>query len=239
MLTVRLIFLSVALSANAAMAASVNYQFQAAVSLETRNDQSATVDQRFFSAGDLVSGTFSYDASVVTGFPGPNAGTFYPPPAFSNLSGSIAGNNFSDPGGAVGVLNDSFDSNPVDPNNELVDFVIMLAATPGAPANLVGFEVVNGVTTFGLANVRFFWIEGATDLFDDETLPAALPPGSGATARLALDFQDVNNPNNIHRVFADPLVVSAVPVPAAFWLFSSAMAMLGWVGARRKLFARA
>jgi len=35
-----------------------------------------------------------------------------------------------------------------DPNSALVDFLIMLAVTPNSPANLSGFEIVNGITTF-------------------------------------------------------------------------------------------
>lgn len=211
---------------NAAMAVTVPYTFQAPVYLETRNNFEATPDQRFFSDGDMISGTFNYDSGVVSGSPGPNGGTFYP--AFSDLSGTIEGNEFSDPDGEVGVFNDSF-------SIDMLDLLLMRADSANLPANLSGFQVVNGATTFELYNVRLFWIEDTTDLYDDETLPVMLPPGSGAIARVALDFRDVTNSDNIHRVSGDPLVVSAVPVPAAVWLFGSGL--LGLIGISRSKIA--
>lgn len=229
----RLIILCVALlSGNAAMAMAVKFAFQAPVTIETRNDLLATPEQQFFSEGSVISGSFSYDPSAAAGTVLPNS-TFYPFPAFADLSGTIEGNSFSDPGGAVGVFNDTFDTDPVDPNNALVDFLILVSAPQNSPPNLSGFQVINGATTFELFNVRLFWIENTTDFYNDESLPGSLPPGDGATARISLDFRDVTNPDNIHRVFGEPLSVSVVPVPAALWLFPGAIAMLGWVGRRR------
>ena len=219
-------------ASNAAFAATITYEFSAAVSLETRNNMLATPDQRFFSDGTLISGLFDYDNGLMDGFPAPTGGTFYP--ALSNLTGMIAGNDFSDAQGAVGVINNGFDFDPGDPNNDLVDLMILVADT-GAPGDtlLSGFTVENGGTTFALVNVRLFWIADGTDYYDDESLPATLPPGLGI-ARMALDFADVDNPDNRHIVFAEPLTVTAVPLPAAAWLFLSAAGALGWVGRARR-----
>ena len=205
-------------------ASTVQYTYSANVFLEIRGNQLATADQTFFSPGALVAGSFDFDSAAPAIPAGPN-GTVYE--SIFNLTGSVDGNSFSDPGGGVVVINDGFDFNPGDPAEPLTDLLV-IGAEGGPEVNLAGFSIGNGGSLFTLVNVRLFWINPNGGFIDDESLPSELAPNT-EIARLALDFVDVNNGNNTHTVFAEPLSLNAspVPLPAAAWLFLGAMSLLG------------
>lgn len=205
-----------------ASAASVSYTFSANVSLEIRGNMPATAAESFFAPGSLISGSFDYDnnGALITSSPD---GTFYA--SMTNLSGGIDGMSFFDASGFSLVSNNGFDPNPFDPDNPLIDLLV-LAADGGPDASLQGFSVMNQGTQFDLVNVRLFWLSPDGDFLDDESLPAMPAAEDAQIARMALDFVSASDPNITHSVFAEPLVVTPVPVPAAAWLMLSGLAAL-------------
>jgi hypothetical protein len=97
---------------------------------------------------------------------------------------------------------------------------------PGSP------QVFDGTgELFVLHNIRVFWGENwiGTDFFDDESLPPALPDLDFGMGVVALIFKPVNPESTTgdHIVGAPITVISAVPVPAAVWLFLSGLGVLG------------
>ncbi|MEO1576435.1 MAG: hypothetical protein AAFU65_15920, partial [Pseudomonadota bacterium] len=99
-------------------------------------------------------------------------------------------------------------------------------ADGGPDVSLQGFSVDNQGTQFDLVNVRLFWFSPDGDFLDDESLPGMPAPEGVQIARMALDFVSASDPNITHSVFAEPLVVTPVPVPAAVWLMFSGLAAL-------------
>lgn len=208
-----------------ATAAPLQYTFSANVSLEIRGDQLATSDQTFFTPGALLSGSFVYDNEAPLLF-ADSGGSIYG--SVSNLSGSIEGRNFFDPSGFSLVSNNGFDPDPVNPNNPLIDF-LAIAADGGPDATLDGFSIDNQGIQFDLVNVRLFWFSPQGDFLSDESLPG-VPAPQTEVARIALDFVSLADPSITHTVFAEPLDVAPVPVPAAAWLLISALGVFRLVG---------
>ncbi|MFK7888181.1 MAG: hypothetical protein AB8G16_15075 [Gammaproteobacteria bacterium] len=204
--------------ATGASAATVEYTFSANVSLEIRGNQLATPEQTFFAPGTLIAGSFDYDPTAPL-LLADSGGSIYG--SVSNLTGSIDGRTFSDPSGFSFVSNNRFDLDPNDPNNPLIDF-LSIAADGGPDATLDGFAIDNQGSQFDLVNVRLFWFSPQGDFLSDESLPN-MPAPQTEIARMALDFVDLANPSITHTVFAEPLVVTPVPVPAAAWLLISAL----------------
>ncbi len=97
--------------ASSAAASTVEYTFSANVSFEIRGNQLATVDQQFFLPLAHISGSFEYDNSAAP-IPAENGTTYE---SVFNLSASIEGNSFSDPGGGTLVINDGVESCRIDP----------------------------------------------------------------------------------------------------------------------------
>ena len=73
---------------------------------------------------------------------------------------------------------------------------------------LTGFDT----TGYTLINVRLFWIEGSTtpdDFLQSDLLPEVLP--AGLVGRLALDFEQTDDPSIQVSVFFDDMTVSLSP----------------------------
>jgi hypothetical protein len=219
----------VLLAAETVHAVPVLYEYSAPVVFESRNGAPATPDQRFFTNLDTITGSFVYENDL-SRIPEIDAGTFYDG-ALTDLTGTVAGNSFSDPFGTAFVGD--------DPSG---DAVLLFADTPFfadtslSIINLSGFQIVNGSTTFELVNVILFWGAGtSSDFLSDESLPTSLPPVGAANNGLLLAFRDTVNQDNEHTVTASILTVTpirVVPIPAAVWLFGSGLGLLGWL--RRK-----
>lgn len=182
-----------------------------------------------------ISGTFDYDPyAVEVGDDGGLAGTFYVD-AMTNLSGSWNTDTFSDPRGFGGVWNDSL----VDVGINNVDLVQLTADAP-LLGDLVGFQKDFGGQTYQLSNVRIFWIEEnytvgtyVDDFLDNELLPSTLPPTPDINgARIALDFTNINDVNDVYYVFGLGLNVTPVPLPPALWMMLVSLG--GLVVAKRR-----
>ncbi|MEM6639436.1 MAG: VPLPA-CTERM sorting domain-containing protein [Pseudomonadota bacterium] len=209
-----------------ASATFVSYSFSANVTQEVRGNMLASSEESFFALGTLISGSFTYDNEAAVVASGPD-GTIYA--SLSNLTGSIDGMNFSDTNGSSLVSNNGFDLDPFDPNNPLID-LLALAADGGPDTSLQGFSVVSQSTQFDLVNVRMFWLSPSGDFLDDESLPLMPAAEDAQIARLALDFVSANDPTLNHTVFAEPLAVTPIPLPAAVWMMLSGVGALRIVG---------
>lgn len=83
------------------------------------------------------------------------------------------------------------------------------------------------VGDYQVVTVGAIWING--DFLTDESLPGMLPPPPGYQLRFFnFGVVDVNTPTVIDSFSAIGLAVTPVPVPAAAWLFGSALGLLGW-----------
>ncbi len=67
---------------------------------------------------------------------------------------------------------------------------------------------------------------------DGASIPDALP-ASYTTFLIGFEFDEVGNETGMVFAQVDTLSASVVPLPAAVWLFGSALAALGWVRGRR------
>ena len=203
-------FLSLVSCALAALALAGVATAQEPVSYSfTTSDQPYGSELAPLFTGYPVEGTFAYDPTV------PQSGTVPNPPtagsavyagALINLSGSVAGNSFTDPLGRAVVGDDTYTSPP-----EPADIFVLAGdpgRLPGVPPeayDFVGFEIDG----FTLQNARLFWFEGMPgvgDFLSDQSLPAALP---GFYGRLALDFVVTGTTGPLYFVFFDLLSVSA------------------------------
>lgn len=226
--------LALLLLAGASGAAPITYQFTAMTTNESRGMEDGTggfmsVDnpaERVFAAGTLISGQFTYDPSA-TGSPfGPEGSGATIFPAVSDFGGTADGNTFSGPTGAVLIADNGtqIDQDPRD---------LFQVVAGDASDDFAGFTVNTGTRDFALNLVNLFFIEGATPYapFADG-LPATLPPPTPEATRLRLGFDDLGAPGIVQLVFAEPVSLAVIPVPPAFALFGSGLALLGWLRRR-------
>jgi len=132
-------------------------------------------------------------------------------------------------------------ADPVDATGVLTDLFGIVADTEIAPRDaaldyMLDFcNIITGACVPGIPIMVFVPGWSAADAADDfvaRWVPAGPLPGGGAT-HVMIDpiFADPFHPDEIIQI--DALVVSnVVPIPAAVWLFGSALAILSWM--RRK-----
>lgn len=174
----------------------------------TTGDQPTGSELAALFLGSSVSGTFDYDSAVLASGIAenpPTAGSTLYAGAMTNLSGSVAGNEFGDPLGRA-VVGDEKYTTP-DGGRD----ILVLAGDPGRQPEMPpetfdfsGFEIAG----YTLQNVRLFWIEGlleAGDFLVDQNLPTLLPEFHG---RLALDFVVTGTTAPISYVFFDLMTVT-------------------------------
>lgn len=167
-----------------------------------------------------VTGTFTYDnATPQSGFNAAIGAAVYDG-SFANLSGSVAGNAFSDSSGRSSVANDSW--TPAG-----LDFLGLNA--DHSPSNFIGFSI-GGYTVH---NIRLQWAEnliGQPDFLSASGLPDALPSSIG---RLFVDLKPGTGSGMPMYVYYDSLhVAPEVPItePGTTALLIAGIAILGLAG---------
>jgi hypothetical protein len=220
----------VVLLISSANAASITYLFNTDSVTEQRNGVDATAEQHMFSSSDTIFAQFTYSDSgpVVSGYP---YGTLYQ--NISDFFIDLNGFQHLDTVGYTFVSNDNWPFGVIDPVDA---FGMHSNPTPFEPAGYP--ELADGFgEVFVLRDMRLFWGErfSGTDFLSDESLPSSLPvPGSG-TGGVALSFATFDAGGSVideHVVIGIINTISVIPIPAAVWLFGSALAGLGWI--RRK-----
>ncbi|MEZ5566557.1 MAG: VPLPA-CTERM sorting domain-containing protein [Gammaproteobacteria bacterium] len=180
-----------------------------------------------------MNATQRYSNPVVTN---DGAGTF-----FAGTGSNTGGNNESSTTGALWNFNYYIDV--VGPGAKLADYQINLyydfnPAFDNGPANLGVVNVTNAI--LGSANPLVTNAQGSENLmfgYLATTIPGVLTPPSGAftsfnpnaTGEYNFAIQVSRAGWAVEQVRMD---VQVIPVPAAVWLFGSAIGMLGWLRRR-------
>lgn len=247
----RKIFALFLFASGGAVAAPVQYQFSVGnleefrvneVALNTYETVAATPEQQLFADVGSFSGTFWYDAEAaavtfcsVTS----SVGSCYLN-TITDLQGTLGGNSFSVANSGL----DIYGSDTEVPGSPIDYFRILALGSPSPfPQEITQSIVVSD----GQDEFEFFEFEAlftnssaGEPFYEPGGLPARLIPEGADVAWLQMNFRkpetDTSNPAG--NVFGDhqvrgTLTVQVVPVPAAVWLFGSALAGLGWVSRRR------
>ena len=213
-----------------AFAASVTYAFDTSTVTELRNGIVATSQQQLFLSTSTIELTLTYDDSV-TGV-SDSFGTLY-----LNLTAigvSIGGWSYNDSSGTTLVSNDQW---PPAGSTDLIDALLLQSCRCSQPA-LGSPQLSDGLgETFTLLDTRVFWGENfsGTDFLSNELLPSALPPAGGGSGAVALAFVTMEDGTIVdnHVIRGQISSVSAIPIPAAVWLFGSSLGLLGWFSRRQ------
>jgi hypothetical protein len=213
-----------------ALATSITYTFDASTISEFRNGVAATSQERLFLSTDTISVTLTYDDSVVGALD--PFGMVYS--NLSNIAVNVGSLNYNDSSGTTLVSNDAW--LPVG-SSDLVDAVLLQSCRCALP--IIGSpQLADGAgEAFTLLDTRVFWGENfsGTDFLNDESLLSALPPVGGGSGAAALEFVTVESGAVVdrHVVRGQISSVSAVPIPAAAYLFASGLGLLGWFRRRQ------
>ena len=142
--------------------------------------------------------------------------------------GAVWGTDFSTLGNAVVLV--PYDPRVTEPNHDSVVF----AAVNGEAFSLASFDYVP--TDDGLINISVEWAAGGsfTRQFDGSTALAGELYSTQSTVGMFNDIVSVTFQAVGTSLLMDNVVISSVPVPvpAAVWLFGSALAGLSFI--RRK-----
>lgn len=210
-----------------ASSAAVTYQFSADVLYEEQaqypNPLWVPASENIFGSGVEIQGSFSYQPN--DNFVSVGSGGLVYEFTVGDLAGSIAGNSFSGSFGYAVVD----EENAAGLGNMQFKWEYFIIASSTRPASsLSGFEISTSSRTLDLVGFSLVWDAGGT--LPDSSLPGALPQYGDYSIELV--FQGFNDLGFYQRVISGPASVTPVPVPAAVWLFGSAL--IGLVGIRRK-----
>jgi hypothetical protein len=215
---------------NHAFAASTIYSFDTSTIVELRNGVVATSQQQLFPSTSTIALTLTYDDSAA-GTSDP-FGTLYA--NLSSISASVDGWSYNDSNGTTLVSDDQWQ--PIG-SSDLVDALLLQSCRCSQPA-FGSPQLSDGLDeTFTLLDTRVFWGENysGADFLSNELLPSVLPPAGGGSGAVALQFVTMQGSTIVdsHTVRGQISAVSAVPIPAAVWLFGSGLGLLGWFRRRR------
>ncbi len=211
--------LCLAIFSNVSFSAPVRYEYQVEVN----------PSQPLFSAGTVVSGSFIYDSeSTTVGVPAPTWSSWfgdhsrYGAGVISDFSGSISGNLFSAADAEI-LIADATPSDSYTHDGYFIDGGSMTLSNLPMNGFTIGDYTLVGFTYFGWGN---------EDLYSSQDLPAQLIPGP-SNGGINLHFQ---NPfaNNITVNAWTNNSLTAVPLPAAFIPFASAILFGGLFSSFRK-----
>jgi hypothetical protein len=210
-----------------------------------------------YQAGDTITGTFIVDDDKDNGGPGsdPGPGTnegheytsfweFNGAPYSADLLNEDLGTSFSSGTQAI-VVNDGLVLTLADTGGLVpagtYDWIEILGATTSDYCPLPGGDcsgdpnqilVADGeewtlaiFATDALGNPDDNWFSGGD-------IPQNLPTYYSAFL-LGFEFDAVGNEVGVVLADVDIMTITAIPVPAAFWLFGSALGGLGWMRRRK------
>jgi len=190
-------------------------------------------------AGDPFSGSFGYDSNPGTQVPGCDSTLCEWSYGGAGNVGTISGL----PGGVNGVFLLQENDQDLTDNPDDLDF-LNLFLDPDIDVDTpfdvweLSSDLVNGddLLFFGIT-----WITTDTSAIADASIFDSSPPfapgpiaGQGRAAIFAIE--ETTATGSFFAVgLIDSAAVTAIPVPAAAWLFGSALTLLGWVSRRSQL----
>jgi len=171
----------------------------------------------FMQVGDTLALTLNSQATANTGFVNRNQSEF----------ASFGYVNFTDDGfGNSDTLSFLFDYS--------VSYTTLLTNDVAGDQAFVNFftTVTLFDDDFGETTIELF-PQNSMNAIDELSLAAGtVTPGDVRSGSFVLDLAGFGGFIDIHAMATTPTLVNAVPVPAAVWLFGSALGLLGWVRRR-------
>ena len=196
------------------------------------------------SVGQSVNGTFIFDTSEASANTAETTPSYEPGHEFTSFYDfagapyevSVSSNNFNftntAPVGVVvnnNLLLTSAETNGAISTDGYYDWIEILGSTT---SDVAGPHTPGNGQEWTLALIA----EDGNWFTDGSVIPDNVPPSSYTPILIGLDFDSVGDEVGFVFASVDTLTVSAVPVPAAVWLFGSGLLTLVGLARRRASF---